>query len=298
MFRAVRLSVVAVCALCSFPLAAQTPHILREPALSASRIAFVYADDVWTVPREGGSARRLTSTGNVRSGPYFSPDGATLAFGARVAGNDNVYTIAVDGGVARQLTSHPAGDYLVGWTPDGKDVLTVSDRVSFNDFTRMFRVHIDGKGLPELVNLPSVDQASYSPDGSRIAYTPFNQWQRFSWKRYRGGQTEPIWIVDARSLDLVKIPRDNSNDTDPAWLGDAVYFLSDRNGPVTLFRYDTRSQKVEQVVENHGLDLKSVKAGPGGLVYEQFGSIHLFDGATGKEHTVNISLDGDLPQLV
>ncbi len=276
---------------------AQTPHILRAPALSANRIAFVYADDIWTVPREGGEARRVTSTRNIRSGPYFSPDGSMIAFSASVAGNKSVYLIPAEGGTARQLTFHPDGDDAIGWTPDGRYVMTNSDRTSFNDFTRMFLVSADGKGLPEPVKLPSVDEASYSPDGSHIAYTPVNQWQRASWKRYRGGQTEPIWIVDAKTLDLVKVPRENSNDYSPAWSSDSVYFLSDRNGPVSLFRYDTRSEKVEQVVENHGLDLKSVTAGPGGLVYEQFGSLHLYDTAAKADHVVNVTLAGDLPEL-
>ena len=144
--------------------------------------------------------------------------------------------------------------------------------------------------------LPSADSGSLSPDGKQIAYTPFNQWQR-AWKRYRGGQTEPVWIVDLATLDLTKVPRDNSNDSNPLWIGDKVYFLSDRNGPVTLFSYDTKSKQVEQVVENKSFDLKSASAGPGGIVYEQFGSIHLYDTAAGAQHPVDITLHGDLPAL-
>lgn len=265
--------------------------------MNSNRIAFVYADDIWTVPREGGEAHRLTSTANVRSGPCFSPDGRLVAYSSHVNGNDNVYVIPVEGGAARQITSHPAGDYVVGWTPDGQNVTVISSRSSVNDFTRMFTVPVSGKGLPQVVKLPSVDQASYSPDGSQIAYTPFNQWQALSWKRYRGGQTEPIWIVDAKTLDVVKVPRENSNDRYPVWAGGSLYFLSDRSGPVTLFRYDPGSHKVEQVVENRGLDLKSVSAGPGGLVYAQFGSVHVYDLAAKKEHEVSIRIDGDLPQL-
>ena len=293
MFRVLTALIVTAVA----PVLAQVPRILREPAMNATRIAFVYADDIWTVPREGGEARRLTSTANVRSGPCFSPDGKLIAYSAHVNGNDNTYVIPVEGGAAHQITSHPAGDYVVGWTPDGQSVTVVSDRVSFNDFTRMFTVPVSGMGLPQLVNLPSVDQASYSPDGSHIAYTPFNQWQALSWKRYRGGQTEPVWIVDAKTLDLVKVPRENSNDRYPVWAEGSVFFLSDRNGPVTLFRYDPRARSVEQVIENHALDFKSLSAGPGGLVYAQFGSVHLYDFAAKREHAVSIQIGGDLPQL-
>lgn len=276
---------------------AQTPLIFRDPAMNADRIAFVYGDDIWTVPREGGAARRLTSTANIVAGPTFSPDGRQIAYSANSRGSIGVFVMPAEGGFARKITAHPAGSYVTGWTPDGQGVLYISNASSFNDFERLFLAPVSGKGLPTMLPLPSVDQASYSPDGSHIAYTPFNQWQAPSWKRYRGGQTEPVWIVDTKSLDLVKVPRNNSNDTSPVWAGGSVYFLSDRNGPVTLFRYDPSSNKVEQVIENNGLDFKSVSAGPGGLVYTQFGAIHLYDLATHADHAVNIQIDGDLPKL-
>jgi len=276
---------------------AQTPHLLRNPAMSQTQIAFVYADDLWTVARAGGEASRLTSTGTVEGTPFFSPDGRLIAFNQQSAGNQDAYVIPAGGGAVKRLTYHPAGNNVIGWAPDGRDVMVTGAQTSFNDFARMFLVHADGSGLPEETKLPSVDEASYSPDGSHIAYTPVNQWQRASWKRYRGGQTEPIWIVDAKTLDLVKVPRENSNDTNPQWVGDAVYFLSDRNGPVTLFRYDTKTRAVTQLVENKALDLKSMSAGPGGLVYEQFGSLHIYDTAARAEHAVSITLGGDLPKL-
>ncbi len=265
--------------------------------MSQTQIAFLYADDLWTVTRGGGEATRLTSTGMVIGSPFFSPDGRQIAFSERANNNEDAYVIPAAGGAVKRLTYHPAGSYVVGWTPDGRDVMVVGAETSFNDFSRMFLVHADGSGLAAEVKLPSVDQASYSPDARRIAYTPVNQWQQASWKRYRGGQTEPIWLVDAKTLDLEKVPRENSNDRCPQWVGDAVYFLSDRNGPVSLFRYDTKARSVTQVVENKGLDLKSMTAGPGGVVYEQFGSLHVYDTAAGAEHAVAITLGGDLPKL-
>ena len=272
------------------------PLLLLHPSLSKDQIAFRHADDIWVVARPGGEAVRLTSTASVIGGPYFSPDGQTLAYSARIHGNVDVYTVPVAGGVPRRLTWHPGDDVVVGWSPDGKDLLFLSGRTSWNDFAKLFRIHADGFGLPVEFPLPSADSGSLSPDGKQIAYTPFNQWQQ-AWKRYHGGQTEPVWIVDLASLDLTKVPRDNSNDSNPLWIGDKVYFLSDRNGPVTLFSYDTKSKQVEQVVENKGFDLKSASAGPGGIVYEQFGSIHLYDPNARTEHSVNITLHGDLPAL-
>jgi len=272
------------------------PLLLLHPSLSKDQIAFRHADDIWVVARTGGEAVRLTSSASVIGGPYFSPDGQTIAYSARIRGNVDVYTIPASGGVPHRLTYHPEADEVVGWSPEGKDVLFLSGRTSWNDFAKLFRIHADGSGLPVEFPLPSVDNGSLSADGKLIAYTPFNQWQA-AWKRYHGGQTEPVWIVDLASLDLTKVPRDNSNDSNPLWVGDKVYFLSDRNGPVTLFSYDTKSKQVEQVVENKSFDLKSASAGPGGIVYEQFGSIHLFDTATNTQHPVDITLHGDLPAL-
>ena len=280
--------------------AAQTAHplLLRNPSLSRDRIAFVYADDIWTVPREGGEAQRLTSEGGVIAGPYYSPDGSQIAYSTRQNDLMEVYVIAADGGVPRRITWNPSGNLAAGWTPDGKDVLFVSDRLSYSDFGRLFEAHADGTGSPTVLPLPTAAWGSISPDGETIAYVPVEQWEQ-AWKHYRGGQTTPVWLVNLKTLDLVKVPRDtNSNDSSPVWEGKTVYFLSDRNGPVSLFSYDTGSKQVKQVVDNHGYDLKNVAAGPGALIYEQFGSLHLYDLASQKEHTVLISIHGDLPRLV
>jgi tricorn protease len=294
--------VLAFASLASFAVlaAAQAEHplLLRNPSLSRDRIAFVYADDIWTVARDGGEGQRLTSEGSVVAGPYYSPDGTQIAYSTRQNGVIEVYVIAADGGVPRRITWDPSGNLAAGWTPDGKDVLFTSDRLSYSDFPRLFRTHADGTGSPAVLPLPSAAFGSISADGQNIAYVPVEQWEQ-AWKHYRGGQTTPVWVVNLKSLDLVKVPRDaNSNDASPVWEGKTVYFLSDRNGPVSLFSYDTETKQVKQVVENRGYDLKNVAAGPGALVYEQFGSLHLFDLASQKEHTVPITIHGDLPRLV
>ena len=292
------LALVFVSSNVSFARAQSAPHILRQPSLSDSLIAFRYAGDVWTVPRDGGAARRLTSSGNVKDGPMFSPDGRTIAYGANVSGSEDVYTVPADGGVPKRLTFHPGGNFVVGWTPDGRDVLVSSMAQSVRTYFQIYRVHADGSGLPVVLPLPSAFQGSMSPDGSHLAYNPWLQWQAESWKRYRGGQTQPVWIIDLKTLDRVKVPRKNSNDTNPVWLGDSVYFLSDRNGPVALFRYDGMTHSVQQLVENHGLDLKTLDGHGNALVYEQFGTIHLYDVGSGREHAVPITTAGDLPALV
>jgi tricorn protease len=276
---------------------AQTAPLLRNPSLSKDKIAFVYADDIWTVARDGGEARRLTSVSAVDSGPYFSPDGSEIAYSVRQQGSAYVYVVSAEGGVPRRLTWEPTGSYAAGWTADGKDVLYNSMQKSYSDFFRLYKIHADGTGAAEVLPLPSAVEGSFSADGKTLAYQPILQWQE-AWKNYRGGQTTKIWLVDMKTLDLTKVPRENSNDHNPVWEGKTVYFLSDRNGPVSLFSYDTETKAVSQVIENHGFDMKTVAAGPGALVYEQFGSLHLYDLATKREHAVAVTIRGDLPELV
>src|SRR5205823_11225913 len=137
---------------------------------------------------------------------------------------------------------------------------------------------------------------SFSPDGSRLAYVPLAR-AFTAWKRYRGGRATPVWIARLSDSSIEKIPRTDSNDFNPMWVGDRVYFLSDRNGPVTLFVYDTKTKQVTQALENHGLDIKSAAEGPGAIAYEQFGTIYLYDLASGKSHAVQIRVAGDLPEV-
>jgi tricorn protease len=274
----------------------QAPLLLRNPSLSKDQIAFLYADDVWTVNRQGGEAERLTSDGKVVGGPFFSPDGSEIAYSAHLNGNVDVYVMPAGGGVPRRITWHPDGSEVVGWSPDGKDVLITNGATSFRDFLKLSTVHADGSGMPEPLPLPSGVQGSYSPDGQSIAYQPITKWEQ-AWKQYHGGQTTPIWIVNLKTLDLVKVPRENSNDSNPVWVGKSIYFLSDRSGPISLFKYDIGSKEVSQVEPNKSYDLKSMQAGPGGLVYEQFGSIHLVDTANGNDHLVPIQVHGELANL-
>jgi len=287
------------------------PLLLRFPSLSHDKIAFRYADDIWTVSRDGGEAERLTSDGQVVAGPFYSPDGAWIAYSAHLNGNTDAYVIPASGGVPRRITWHPDGSTVAGWSPDGKDVLIDSMAASFRHYMRIFRVHADGTGVPEPLPLPSAAQISYSPDGQSVAYEPYSKWQP-AWKRYVGGQTSPIWVVNLKTLDLVKVPRENSNDSNPVWVGDQVYFLSDRdstgtnNGPVTLYRYDTKTQQVSLVMKNNGLDMKSFQAGPATdisgtdrtvLIVEQFGRILLVDPVSGMNMPIPITIHGELASL-
>ncbi len=271
------------------------PLILRSPTLSKSEIAFQYAGDIWVVAREGGNARRLTAGGE-ESGPIFSPDGTQIVFEGHYNGNPDLYTVAEAGGEPKRLTYHPGQDYPVAWTPDGKRILFGSNRASATDPTKLFTISATGD-FPQEVPLSMAFEGSYSPDATKLAYVPNFQWQD-AWKRYRGGQTKPIWIVRLSDSEIVdRIPRNNSNDFNPMWVGNRIYFLSDRNGPVSLFAYDQGSKQVTEVLPSDGLDFKSAGAGPGGIVVEQFGKLLLYDLASGKAHPVVVRIAGDLPEV-
>ena len=271
------------------------PLLLQQPTVNGTQIVFVFAGDLWIVGCEGGEAKQLTNGVGVETNPFFSPDGSLIAFTGQYDGNTDVYLIPSSGGIPRRLTHHPAPDNVVGWMPDGKHILFRSARDSFSRIPRLFIVGING-GFPEELPLPSAFEGSFSPDGHRLAYVPIKQGQR-AWKRYRGGTASPIWIMRIDDLKIEKIPRDTSNDYFPMWVGDKIYFLSDRNGPVTLFAYDLTTKIVNQVIKNDGLDFKSASAGPGVIVYEQFGSLNIYDLATNRTRKIDIRINGDLPEV-
>ena len=177
-------------------------------------------------PRGGGEAVRLVSGQLRNSRPIFSPDGSQIAFTGVYDGNTDVYVVPASGGEARRLTYHPSSDEAVGWTPDGSRVIFRSMRRSPRDLDQLFTVPVTG-GDPELLPLPSGHEASYSPDGKRLAFTPFHQWQP-EWKHYRGGQMSYIWVASLSDSHVVKIPHQEANDRYPMWVGDTVYFVSDR----------------------------------------------------------------------
>src|SRR5467141_12489 len=285
-------------------LAAQSSNqyaLLRKPTVSKTQIAFSYGGDLWIVDRTGGEARRLTSDIGIEIDPVFSPDGTLIAFTGEYDGNEDVYVIPAAGGLPKRLTSHPSSDQVVGWTRDGQRILFRSNRDSYSGFTQLYTVSLFG-GLPEVLPLPMAVEGSYSPDSSRLAYVPFTNF-RESWqfhrglKHYRGGTASPVWIAKLSDSSVEKVPRKDSNDSSPMWVGDKVYFLSDRDGPVSLYAYDAGTKQVSLAFPSNGVDIKSASSGPDAIVYEQFGSIHVFDPSTGKQNAVNIQVTGDFPAV-
>ncbi|HUN71152.1 MAG TPA: PDZ domain-containing protein [Steroidobacteraceae bacterium] len=268
--------------------------LLNYPTMSKTQIVFEYGGELWSVPRSGGQARVLAAGIDLLADPIFSPDGSQIAFSGTYDKNTDVYVVPASGGQPHRLTYHPDPDVAVGWTPDGKDILFRSHRDSFSDPNELFTVPAGG-GFPTPLPLPAAEMGSYSGDGSHIAYVPGFQWEPF-WKDYKGGQHSEIWIARLSDSSAVRIPNLGANENDPMWVGGRIYFLSDRDGPMTLYAYDTGTSQVRRVIDNTGFDITSASAGPGGIVYSQFGQLRIYDFATGATHAVSVTVAGDLPQ--
>ncbi len=278
----------------------QDTRMLTHPALSSQYVAFSYADDLWIAPKEGGTARRLTSAVGAEQSPRFSPDGQWIAFSGEYDGNVDVFVMPAAGGVPRRLTWHPGPDLVQDWSPDGSKILFASQRTVFtNRYMQLFEVDRDGS-FPERLPIPNGLRASYSPDGRHIAYIPIQE--RFGqWKGYRGGTTSRIWIYDRGDHSVVQVPQPEgrSNDTDPVWIGSRLFFRSDRNGELNLFSLDTTvtSPTVDQV-EQHtsfgdfGIEL--VSSSQDEVVFEQAGYLHVFDPTRNQTKRLQISVAADL----
>lgn len=276
------------------PLAAEGTRLLRQPAVSAAHVAFVHGGDLWIVDRSGGEARRLTSTAAVERDPWFSPDGRWIAFTSNRSGNPDVYVVSVEGGDARRLTWHPGNDEARGWSPDGRQVLIASDRDAPPvPHFRLWNQPVAG-GPATLLPIPMALRGSWASDGRRMVYERSTRWD-VEWRGYRGGQNTPITVIDLGSLDETLLPNELTTDVHPVWLGNTIFFLSDRDHASNVWAYDLGSRAVRQVTRFKNADVKWLSAGGGTLVLEQDGGIHLLDPATGALRQLEITARGDFP---
>ncbi len=300
-------SLIICCSICAGAYAQnEQPLLMQQPTLNATHIVFAYGGDLWSVERKGGVALRLTSGPGASSNPKFSPDGRSIAFTGRYNGNPNVYVMPAEGGQPRQLTYSSGSDLVEGWAPDGKDVLFQSLRDSFSDrYKQLYTVPVAG-GFAKALPLPMGYEASYSADGTHLAYTPLPREIFFGggdsfvhtyWAHYHGGLASPVWIANLADSSVVKVPHENATDFNPMWVGNKIYFISARAEPISLYVYDPATKNVSQVVANSGMDMMSASAGFGAIVYEQFGSLHLYDLASGQEHEVPVTITGDFREV-
>ena len=278
-------------------LPAQT-RMLRSPSISGNQIVFAYANNIWIVDRNGGAARRLTSFQGLTENPHLSPDGSQVAFSAQYGGNVDVYVVPSVGGEPKRLTWHPAADIVQGWTPDGKSILFESARggQAPQPVPQFYTIPAIG-GIEQPLAMPRAYQGKISPDGKRLAYRMNNSWDEER-RNYRGGQNRPIWILDLATNNIETPPWTDSKEMDPVWVGDNVYFLSDRDGVSNIWSYDTKTKKLNEATHFTDFDVKTLDASGDAVVFEQAGYIHLLDPKTDREHIVNVTAAGDFPWMM
>lgn len=282
----------------SLPADPTDTRMLTQPAASDRHIAFVYAEDLWVANSDGSNPRRLTVDKGVESNPYFSPDGKIIAFNAEYDGNVDVFVVPAEGGVPTRLTWHPYPDIVRGFTPDGKSVLFSSQQKSFtNRYSQLFTVPVSG-GRTTQLEIPNATWACYSPDGKHMAYNPFGDAFR-QWKNYRGGMSSVIWVFNFSDKSAYKIPQPNGgcNDVNPMWIGDIIYFRSDRNGEFNLFSYNTATKKLEQLTSFKDFPVLNASASTQVILFEQAGYLHSYSISTNNSQRLKIGLAADLLEI-
>ncbi len=268
-------------------------QLLRQPTVSASGIAFVHANDVWVVGREGGSARRLTTAEGGETDPKFSPDGSLVAFTGEYHGNQDVYVVSTNGGEPTRLTWHPGADVVMGWTPDGESILFRSTRKTEpTKVWTFYTVPLDG-GLPEATAIPQAYDGEMSEDGRYMAYQEIGFWDP-EWRNHRGGHARPISIVDLETYEQTLTPQGSERHMSPVWLGGQVYYLSEADWASNIWRFDPETGANEQLTYHWQFDVKDLDGGDGVIVYEQGGHLHELDPATGTRRQLEIYAEGDL----
>jgi tricorn protease len=271
--------------------------MLRFPDVSADKIVFVYAGDIWTVSKNGGIATRLSTAKGQEFLPKFSPDGKWIAFTGNYDGNMDVYTMPSIGGIPNRLTHNPMIDYIVDWYPDGKSILYRSGMYSpSNRFNRLFKESIDG-GLSEQLPMKIAEIGSFNEDASKLVFETASLEFR-TWKRYRGGWASKLWIYDLKNNTAQQITFDKATDALPMWHGNTIYFLSDRdeNKKNNIWAYDVNTKQFREITHFTDYDIKWPSLGPNDIVFEKGGEIFLLDLATEKTHPVDIEVPADLPE--
>lgn len=299
----VRGLIAAVLLLASVPVSGAT-KLLRYPDVHGNRVVFTYAGDLWLASIEGGTAIRLTAHPGLEFSAKFSPDGSQIAFTGQYDGDEQVYVMPVSGGEPTQLTFYPAlgplpqrwgfDNQVYGWTADGAQVLFKSSYDGFEaGDMRLYTVPTSG-GLPTALAMPVSGAGEFAPDGKRLVYSPLSRDNR-SWKRYEGGWAQDLYVIDLAARSWTNITNDARTDRDPVWIGEAIYYLSDRDGKLNLYRYDLANKATSQLTEHRDFDAKWASGDPstGTIVYEFDGQLRLFDTRSNTERALSINVPTD-----
>ncbi|MGE3175243.1 MAG: LpqB family beta-propeller domain-containing protein [Planctomycetota bacterium] len=296
----------AIAAAALAPAAPTQSKLLRFPDVHGDRVVFTHGGDLWLAPLAGGTATRLTSADGVELFAKFSPDGQWIAFTGQVDGDEQVYLVPAAGGEIRQLTFYPSSgplpdrwgydNQVQGWTPDGQSVVFRGMRESWSPARcRLYSVAVPAAqpqrgALPVALPMPTAGSGAFSPDGNLIVYSPLFRDFR-TWKRYQGGWAQDLYVFAPATGMAENITADPNTDRDPMWLGDRIWFCSDRTGTLNLWSYDQQAQQSFQETFSTTWDVRwPSAAGPGEerIVYEKGGELHWFDCKERQEHAIAI----------
>jgi len=290
-----RILLLVVCFLLSVTSAfSQGTRLLRQPALSSTHIAFAYGGDIWVSDLDNQKVLRLTSTPAVESNPQFSPDGQWIAFNSNRSGNQAVYIVSVEGGSPKRLTWHPGSASVCGWSSDGRLILYSTSRDNApGGFARLWTVSMEGGPSTVLTNQWAAD-GSFSADGKQIVIDRIQRWD-VEWRHYRGGQNTPLVVLNLTDQTEKLLPDESTIDIQPLWLGNAIYFLSDRDRTSNIWSYTPGSGELKQVTTYTGSDIKWLSGFGNKLAFERDGYLHLLDLSSNDSRQLAITIIADFP---
>lgn len=298
-----RIQLAALAALLfSADLYADDARLMRFPATNGKEVTFSYAGDLYTVPLSGGEARRLTSHVGYEMFPRYSPDGNSIAFTGQYDGNTEVFLIPANGGEPVRLTytstnsRDDIGDRMgpnnivITWSPDGKNIL-YRNRINSSFDGKLYTISPEG-GMSEEIPLPEGGFSSYSPDGKKLAYNRVMREFR-NWKYYRGGMADDIWIYDPEAQTVVNITDNPAQDIFPMWIGDEIFFISDRDMTMNFFAYNTKTGQTEKITDFKDYDVKFPSSNGNIIVFEKGGLLYSLDPKTRTSRQIPVSLTSD-----
>ena len=272
----------------------QGTRLLRQPALSSTHIAFAYGGDIWATDLDNQKVLRLTSTPAVESNPQFSPDGKWIAFNSNRSGNQAIYIVSVEGGSPKRLTWHPGSASVCGWSSDGKFVLYTTSRDNApTGFARLWTVSMEGGPSSMLTNQWAAD-GSFSADGKQIVIDRIQRWD-VEWRHYRGGQNTPLVILNLTDQTERLLPNESTIDIQPLWLGNIIYFLSDRDHTSNIWSYAPASGELKQVTHFKGSDIKWLGGFGNRLAFERDGYLNLLELSSNESSQLSITINADFP---
>ncbi|MFZ5969991.1 MAG: S41 family peptidase [Bacteroidota bacterium] len=275
-------------------LSVQATRLLRQPSLSSTHVVYCYGGDVWATELATQKTTRITSTPAIESNPHLSPDGKWIAFTSNRSGTHAVYVAPLEGGSPKQLTWHPAPSYVRGWSPDGKTILYASSRNSApTGYDRLWTVPSAGGPSAMITHQWSTD-GSYSPDGKQLVIDRMDRWD-VEWRNYRGGQNTPLVILNLADQSEKLLPNESTFDIQPLWLGDKIYFLSDRDWTSNIWQYEVATGALKAITTFTGSDIKWLGGHGNTLVFERDGSLHLHDLTSNQTHLLDITIRADFP---